>query len=175
MSPPRPAPKIAHYKLAPVTTPTAPLHYRSKTLAAWLALTLGSVGAHRIYLHGWRDPWAWLFLPPTALGLLGVWRANHLGQDDHLAWLLIPLLGLALSAAMLNAIVLALTPDEIWDARFNPGQPEHATGWGAVTAAIAALLVGAAVLMGTVAFSGQRYFEWEFEAPASQNTKRLMP
>jgi hypothetical protein len=149
-----------------------PLPYRSKTLAAWLALLLGALGLHRVYLKGRRDRLAWFYPLPTALGLLGVWRMRTLGQDDHLAWLLIPLLGLMLSIGMLTAIVHALTPDEKWDARHNPGYAAKATGWGAVLAAIAALLVGGAVLMGTIAFSGQRFFEWQFEADNAAEPRR---
>jgi hypothetical protein len=144
--------------------------YRSKTLAAWLAFTLGTLGLHRAYLYGWRDLPAWLFPLPTLLGLAGVARMRNLGQDDHLAWLLIPVLGLSISAAMLTAIVYALTTDEKWDARHNPGHAGVATGWGPVLAAIAALLVGGAVLMGTIAFSGQRFFEWQFEATSRAAT-----
>jgi hypothetical protein len=141
--------------------------YRSKTVAAWLALLLGALGVHRLYLKGPHDPWAWLHPLPTALGLIGVLRMRWLGQDDRLSWLLIPLLGLMISATMLMAIVMALTPDEAWDARHNPGQPVTATGWGPVLAAILALMVGGTVLMGTIAFGGQKFFEWQLEAPAS--------
>ena len=137
------------------------MRYRSKTQAAWLTLALGAFGVHRLYLYGLRDRLAWAFPPPTLLGLLGVQRLRALGQDDRLAWLLIPLLGLMLSLAMLTAIVQALTPDEKWDARHNPGQPVHATGWGPVLAAIVALLLGGAVLMGTLAYGGQKFFEWQ--------------
>lgn len=137
---------------------------RSKTLTAWLALMLGTLGAHRFYLHGWRDRLGWLHVPPTLAGLYGVLRMRELGQDDQLAWMLVPLLGLAISAAMIAAIVHALTPDETWDARHNPGRPVTATGWGPVLAAIAALMVGGAVLTGTIAFSGQKFFEWQLEA-----------
>ena len=144
-----------------------PTRYRSKTVAAWLTLALGALGAHRLYLHGARDRLAWAYPLPTLLGLAGVQRLRALGQDDRLAWLLIPLLGLMLSLAMLTAIVYALTPDEKWDARHNPGQPVHATGWGAVLAAILALLLGGAVLMGTVAYGGQRFFEWQLSQPVS--------
>jgi hypothetical protein len=144
-----------------MTTP----HYRSKTLAAWLALGLGSLGLHRVYLHGARDRLAWLHPLPTALGLFGVLRMRTLGQDDRMAWLLIPLLGLMISGAMLTAIVYALTPDEKWDALHNPGHTVVPTAWGAVLAAIAALMIGGAVLMGTIAFSGQKFFEWQLEAP----------
>ncbi len=144
-----------------------PHGYRSKTLAAWLALALGSLGAHRFYLHGWRDALAWSHLPPSLLGLVGVLRMRHLGQDDALSWLLIPVLGLVLSAAMLSAIVYALTPDEKWDTRHNPGHAVVATGWGAVLAAIAALMLGGVVLMGTIAFSGQKFFEWQLAPSAA--------
>ncbi|WP_395699621.1 NINE protein [Aquabacterium sp.] len=133
---------------------------KSKALATWLALLGGSVGAHRFYLHGRRDVWAWLHPWPTLAGLVGVLRMRALGQDDHLAWLLIPILGLMLSQAMLAAIVIGLTPDERWKARFASDQPG---GWPAVIGVVAALMVGGAVLMGTLAFSGQKYFEWQAE------------
>lgn len=138
-------------------------HYKSKTLATWLALVGGSLGLHRLYLHGWRDTVAWLHLMPTLAGMVGVQRALALGQDDRLAWLLLPLLGLMLSQAALCAIVYGLTPDERWDARHNPGSPVRATRWGPVLGVIAALMIGATALMATIAYSGQRFFEWQIE------------
>ncbi len=149
----------------PPQPPPQPTRYRSKTVAAWLTLALGALGAHRLYLHGARDRLAWAYPLPTLLGLVGVQRLRTLGQDDRLAWLLIPLLGLMLSLAMLTAIVYALTPDEKWDARHNPGRPVHPTGWGPVLAAVLALLLGGAVLMGTIAYGGQRFFEWQLGEP----------
>lgn len=138
-------------------------HYKSKTLATWIAVIGGGVGLHRFYLHGFRDVWGWLHGVPTLIGLYGVQRMNDLGQDDMLAWALIPLLGFALAAAMLAAIVYGLTPDDKWDQRHNPGAAVQATGWGAVLGVILALLLGATALMATVAFSGQRYFEYQVE------------
>jgi hypothetical protein len=91
---------------------------------------------------------------------------RNLGQDDGQAWVLIPLLGLMISQAMLCAIVYGLTPDARWDARHNPGQPVHDTAWAPVLGVILALMVGGAVLMGTIAFSGQKFFEWQLAAPA---------
>jgi hypothetical protein len=140
------------------------MHYKSKTLATWLALLGGSLGLHRFYLHGARDTLAWLHPLPTAAGLWGVDRMLGLGQDDQLAWLLLPLLGLMLAQAALSAIVYGLTSDTRWDERHNPGLPAHATAWGPVLGVIAALMVGATALMATIAFSGQRYFEWQVEA-----------
>ncbi len=155
--------------MSPATPETPESPYRSKTVAAWLALLLGTLGAHRFYLHGWHDRLGWLHLPPTLAGLYGVLRMRELGQDDQLAWLLVPLLGVSISVAMVSSIVHALTSDEKWDARHNPGHAVVATGWGPVLAAIAGLMVGGAVLTGTIAFSGQKFFEWQLEArPASR-------
>ena len=137
--------------------------YRSKTLATWIALIGGSIGLHRFYLHGFRDVWGWLFIVPSTIGLYGVQRMRHLGVNDHLAWALIPLLGVMLSIAMLSAIVYGLTPDEKWNARFNPSGPNHQMNWATVIGVAAALIIGGAVLMATIAFSAQRYFEYQAE------------
>lgn len=156
--------------------PAGTPRYRSKTVATWLAVLGGALGAHRFYLRGWRDLAGWLYWPPTLLGLLGVQRMRAFGQDDRVASWLIPLLGLALSAAMLSAIVHGLTPDAAWDARHNPGQPPRRTGWLPVLGVIAALLIGATALLSTVAFSVQRFFEWQLaDAPAQRSSSRLPP
>lgn len=136
---------------------------RSKALATWLAVLVGTLGLHRFYLGGWRDPWGWLYPLPTFFGLAGVQRMRAFGQDDQLAWLLIPLLGLSISAAMLSAIVYGLTPDEKWAARYGAGQSARRTGWIPVLGVIVALLVGASVFMGTVAFGMQHFFEWQLQ------------
>ena len=140
---------------------------RSTTLATWLALLGGPMGVHRFYLHGLSDVWGWLHPVPTLLGAWGLRRVTEFGQDDQLAWLLIPILGFMVAGTMLQAIVYGLMPDERWHARHNAGLDTRAarpSGWGAVLGVIAALLVGATVLMSTIAFSGQRYFEYQVEA-----------
>jgi hypothetical protein len=145
---------------------------RSKTLATWLAVFGGSLGLHRFYLYGWRDWAGWLHPLPALVGLVGVVRMRNLGQDDIASWALIPLLGFTLSAGFLAAIVIGLTPDAKW-ARLHgrrQGEPEvepealeadERTGWAPVLGVIAALIVGGVVLMGTIAFSGQKYFEYQ--------------
>ncbi|WP_418316492.1 hypothetical protein [Piscinibacter sakaiensis] len=139
-------------------------HGKSKTLATWIALVGGALGLHRFYLAGARDIWGWLYPLPTLLGLYGVFRMREFGLDDQLAWLLIPLLGLALSAAMLSAIVYGLTSDEVWQQRHNPDRtPAAPSGWLAVIGVIVALLIGASVLMATIAFSSQRFFEYQVD------------
>ena len=138
--------------------------HKSKTLATWIALIGGGLGLHRFYLHGRRDMWGWLHPLPFGLGIYGIRRVERLGQDDALSWLLIPLLGLVVAASMLAAIVYGLTPDERWDARHNPhGPASAASGWSAVIGVVLALFFGSGVLMATLAFSAQRYFEWQVE------------
>jgi hypothetical protein len=150
---------------------------RSKTLATWIACLGGSLGLHRFYLRGLGDWIGWLHPAPALAGLVGVSRMVRLGQDDQLAWVLIPLLGFALSAGFLAAIVIGLTPDAKWARRHGrrQGQPEiepeqldpdERTGWGPVIGVILSLAVGGAVLMGTIAFCGQRYFEYQAQSEA---------
>jgi hypothetical protein len=160
--------------MSPPVPETAAARYRSKTLATWIAVVFGAFGGLRLYLRGPRDWLGWLHWPPTLLGLWGAWRMDTLGQDDRLASLLVPLLGLMLSWAMLSAIVTGLTPDERWDQRHNPGLQPRATRWGPVLGAIVALMVGGIVLMGTIAFAGQRFFEWQQES-ATTRAARVLP
>jgi hypothetical protein len=145
---------------------------RSKSLATWLAVIGGTLGLHRFYLYGWRDLPGWLHWVPTLLGLAGVQRMRAFGQDDRIAWVLIPVLGLVISIAMLTAIVYGLTPDDKWAGRHNPGHAAQSTGWVPVLGVIVALLLGASVLMGTVAFGMQHFFEWQLEGAAVQNSAR---
>ena len=137
--------------------------YKSKTLATWLACLTGALGGHRFYLHGARDLWAWLHPWPTLAGVYGILRVQALGQDDHWSWLLLPLLGLMVAQACLFAIIYGLTPDAKWDAARNPEGASRSTGWLPVLGVIAALMIGATALMATIAFGGQRFFEWQVE------------
>ena len=104
--------------------------YKSNTLATWIALIGGSLGLHRFYLHGFRDPWGWLFAWPTLLGLYGVQRMRELGQDDQLAWALIPLLGAAKALAHFEE-ALAIKPGQgvsiPGEVRWHPVQDDAAT------------------------------------------------
>ena len=88
-----------------------------------------------------------------------------LGQDDRLAWLLMPLLGLMLVQAMICGIVYGLTSDEAWNARHNPGKTPRPSGWAVIIGVVACVLIGGTCLMTTIAFSAQRYFESQVEAP----------
>ena len=139
---------------------------KNKTTAAWLALVTGQLGLHRFYLFGMRDKWGWLHPLVAALGWWGVARVRHYGQDDQLAWLLVPLLGFTLAATALTAIYYGLSAPEKWNAQHNPATPDAAVGnsnWLTVGAVVLALLFGAISLMSSLAFSFQRYFEYQVE------------
>lgn len=140
---------------------------RNKTVAAWLAFLGGPLGLHRFYLHGPGDALGWLLPVPTALGLYGIERARALGLDDTLSWLLIPLLGFTIAGCALTAIVYGLMAPEKWNARHNPDiapdAPPGRTGWPTVGAVVLALFCGATVLMASIAFSFQHYFEYQIE------------
>lgn len=140
---------------------------KNKTLAAWLALMLGSMGVHRFYLRGWGDWIGWLHPIAAALGWWGVERVQLYGQDDKLSWILIPFLGGSIAAACLAAIVYALSDRPKWNRWFNPGTPDEATsgatGWLTILALVLALLLGTIALMGSLAFGVQRYFEYQVE------------
>lgn len=140
---------------------------KNKTVATWLAFLGGPIGLHRFYLRGIGDPVGWLLLVPTGLGLYGIERVLAYGQDDGLSWVLIPLLGFTMAGCALTAIVYGLAPAEKWNRRHNPtaapDAPAGRTQWLTVFAVATALLIGTAVLMASLAFSFQRYFEYQID------------
>ena len=139
---------------------------KNKTTASWLAFIGGQLGLHRLYLFGWTDLWAWAHPVVAALGWYGVERVRLHGQDDQLSWLLIPLLGFTLAGTALNAIYYGLMAPEKWNALHNPDTPDAPIGrtnWLTMGAIVLALLFGTIALMSSIAFSFQRYFEYQIE------------
>jgi hypothetical protein len=140
---------------------------KNKTVAAWLAFAGGPLGLHRFYLFGMWDTLGWLLPVPTALGFYGIERVQKYGLDDVASWWLIPLAGFTFAACALNAIVYALMTPEAWNRKFNPSANEESqagqTGWLTIGAIVCALLIGATVLMSSIVFSFQRYFEYQIE------------
>ena len=140
---------------------------KNKTVAAWLTFLGGPLGLHRFYLYGPGDLLGWMLPIPTALGLYGIERVQQFGLDDHWSWVLIPLLGFTIAGCALRAILYGLTTPERWNARFNPTAPADAqpgqTQWLTIGAIVVSLMIGTAVLMASLAFSFQRYFEYQIE------------
>ena len=140
---------------------------KNKTFAAWLAFLGGPLGLHRFYLHGPADLLGWALPIPTALGVYGMERVVKYGVDDQWSWVLIPLLGFTIAGCALTAIVYGLMAREKWNARFNRTAAEDAapggTNWFTILAVALSLLIGTTVLMASIAFSFQRYFEYQVE------------
>jgi len=128
-----------------------------KGIAAWLALLLGSLGAHRFYLHGFADRWGWAHPLPTLAALAGLRSIENI-DSPQLTWAL-PLFGVMVAIGCLNAILIGLTPDERWNASHNPDGAAPASRWAPVLATVAGLLIGGTALMASIAYSAQRYFE----------------
>ena len=84
-----------------------------------------------------------------------------------LSWWLIPIAGFTFAACALNAIVYGLMTPEAWNARFNATEnndaPAGQTNWLTIGAVALALLIGTTVLMSSIVFSFQRYFEYQIE------------
>jgi hypothetical protein len=140
---------------------------KNKTLSVWLTFLLGPLGMHRFYLHGFTDIFGWLLPLPTALGWYGIQRTLEFGQDDVLSWVLIPLLGFTVAGCALNAIYYGLMAPEKWHSKFNPGiessEQADTSNWLTIFGVATALLMGTTVLMASIVFSFQRYFEHQIE------------
>jgi hypothetical protein len=140
---------------------------KNKTLAVWLAFLGGPLGLHRFYLRGARDWLGWLLPIPTALGLYGIARVQRNGLDDPWSWVLIPLLGFTIAGCALTAIVYGLMTREKWNGRFNataePMSAAGGTNWFTIIGVVVSLMIGTAVLMASLVYSFQRYFEYQVE------------
>ncbi|SDV50896.1 NINE protein [Chitinasiproducens palmae] len=150
----------------------APARFRSKTFAALLAFLLGSVGAHRFYLFGRRDRYAWLHIAATLLGAVGVGLLFETHRASLTGWVLATIGAISVFAAFIAALRIGLRPDAQWDQRFNAATGrESRSGWPVVFIVIFSLFIGASLLMAALAITFQTYFEFDLgqtstEAPA---------
>ena len=120
--------------------------HKTKTLATALALFLGTFGAHRFYLHGAVDRLGLLHASSLPVSALIFSKAD--GVNPFYA--LLPLL-VSSVAAFIGALVIGLTPDDKWDARFNAGSgTESRSNWPLALLLVLTLLVGATVLIATI-------------------------
>jgi len=91
--------------------------HKSKTLATLLASTLGGAGLHRFYLFGRKDVWGWVHFCSVPVSILAMIGGNAKAPELSL-FFMSPAILSAL-AAVIEALVLGLTPDTDWDAKFN--------------------------------------------------------
>jgi len=121
--------------------------HKNKTFTTLLAALLGGVGLHRFYLYGLRDRWGWLHA--AALPACGA-AMTAAPTADWYYWYL-PLT-LSILAGCLEALVLGLTPDEKWDARYNAGSGRTSSSrWPLALILVATMMVGAGLLIATIA------------------------
>ena len=130
---------------------TAPARFRSRLVAGLLAFLVGFSGAHRRYLGaGWWPLYPLVALPAIGLALRADPWYRHPGFF---------IAALVVVAAMLEAILFSITPDERWDERHNRGVDRRSSGgWSNVFVAIAALMIGAVLLMAVLALALETLF-----------------
>jgi hypothetical protein len=126
--------------------------FHHKALAALMASLGGALGLNRLYLH--QKLW-WLPLSITALTLPLLIGVRNWYQSPAFFLLMLPV-----TAGFIQALFIALMPDERFDARFNAGSDRrNRSGWDAVLVAIVTLAAGAIALMATIALLFQTYYE----------------
>ncbi len=124
-----------------------PRPHKNKTLAALLAAVLGAAGIHRLYLRGAHDRLAWLHFALLAATLVLLVAAPSI----NLFYRLLPAI-LSMIAGFLQALVLGVTPDDKFDAAFNVGSDGRSDSrWPLALLLVATMLVGATVLISTMA------------------------
>lgn len=121
--------------------------HKNKTLTTFLAVALGVVGAHRFYLHGKKDKWGWLHFCTLPVSL--TIHYFYFGQPEIVQY---SLLLVSFLIAVLEALVLGLTPDEKWDTRYNARSGKtSASNWPLALLLVLAVGTGAFVLIAAIA------------------------
>lgn len=121
--------------------------HKNKTFATFLALFFGAIGAHRFYLRGALDRLGLLHL--TCLPIAGM--VAGLAPDSNWFYKVLPVLVSAV-AGFLEALIIGLTPDEKFDAAFNPGSGKRSdSSWVLALLLVATMMVGTTTLIATMA------------------------
>jgi len=99
--------------------------HKNKTLTTLLAFLLGGLGAHRFYLYGKKDFWAWV----------------------HVA-----IFPLSVFAGFLEALAIGLKPDEKWDALHNANSTQQSrSGWPLALSLVLTTGFGAIAIIAAIA------------------------
>jgi hypothetical protein len=128
---------------------TVTTKHKNKTLTTLLAIFLGGVGAHRFYLYGSRDFWAWNYVVAFVLFAAAVFLA----QSPHSMTIsMIALFPVSIFAGWIAAVVTGLTPDAKWDARHNAkSQKKSASGWPLIVLLVLTFALGSTTFIFCVA------------------------
>ncbi len=120
--------------------------HKNKTVATLLALLLGGFGIHRFYLKPGADRIGLLHL--CCLPVMGILYG---AVKPHPFYMVLPLL-VSYIVGFVEALVIGLTPDEKWDARYNQHSGRQSrSNWVLVLLLVVTMLVATTVLIGTIA------------------------
>jgi hypothetical protein len=123
------------------------MSHKNKTFSTLLAACTGSIGVHRFYLHGKQDKWGWLHFSSLPLSL--ALKSYYFGSP---ALLTMAPLTISFLVSLLEALVLGLTSDEKWDARYNPGTYQASnSSWMLALILVLTVATGATALIATLA------------------------
>ncbi|HEX8610749.1 MAG TPA: NINE protein [Telluria sp.] len=121
--------------------------HKNKTFASFLALILGALGAHRFYLRGSFDKLGLLHL--ASLPVAGL--VYGLAPEADWFFKILPLVVSGI-AGFIEALVIGLSPDEKFDAAFNPGSGRQSNStWPLAVLLVCTMLVAATMGIATLA------------------------
>ena len=124
-----------------------PANHKNKTFDTFLAAVFGSLGAHRFYLHGPKDLWAWLHFASVPLSLIAI--ATGSGQP---MMFLGGLFVFSALTAIVEALVIGLIPDDKWDAKYNRHSGRKTeSGWPLALLLVLTMGIGATALIASIA------------------------
>ena len=120
--------------------------HKNKTLTSFLAFSLGGLGAHRFYLRGMKDRWAWLHLSCVPATLL----IAALAPQADIYYKILPII-ISFLIGYLAALVLGLIADDKWDATCNAHSgKQSASSWPLALLLVASLLMGSGGLIAAI-------------------------
>ena len=123
-----------------------PVSHTNKTLTSMLAFLLGGLGAHRFYLRGSKDSWAWVHLASVPATLL----LAALFPDADWFYKILPMI-VSWLVGFLEALVLGLMPDDKWDAAYNAvSGTQSDSNWPLALSLVLTLMIGAGTLIATI-------------------------
>jgi len=124
-----------------------PTSHKNKTFATFLAMLAGGVGAHRFYLRGSLDKIGLMHVASLPIAGLVV----GLAPEANPFYKLLPVI-LSFLVGYLETLILGVTPDEKFDAAFNPASGRKSdTGWMIALLLVGTMLLGTTALISTLA------------------------